>query len=251
MSSHRFYLPPDQCRQNTLLLTAGEAHHASRVLRLRPGDRVTVLDGAGHEFVADIAESNRDEVRLAVIETRSTPPPAWQLTLLQAVPKGKLLETIIQKATELGAARVVPVLSERAVPHLDSEAGSHKTGKWQQVAIEAIKQCGSAWLPQVEAPLTPRQFLARQEQFELPLIASLQPGSRHPREYFRSFRTEHGRPPRSVCIWIGPEGDFSPEEVALVQSAGALPISLGPLVLRTETAALYCLSVLSYELQSP
>jgi 16S rRNA (uracil1498-N3)-methyltransferase len=82
----------------------------------------------------------------------------------------------------------------------------------------------------------------------LPLIASLQPGSRHPREYFQEFHAQHGRQPRSVCIWIGPEGDFSPAEVQLVQAAGASPITLGKLILRTETATIYCLSILNYEL---
>src|SRR5204862_6341470 len=95
------------------------------------------------------------------------------------------------------------------------------------------------------------QFLARKEKFELPLIASLQSDSRHPREFFRAFQSEHGRRPGSGCIWVGPEGDFSAAEVASVASAGASAISLGPLVLRTETAAIYCLSVINYELQSP
>jgi 16S rRNA (uracil1498-N3)-methyltransferase len=83
----------------------------------------------------------------------------------------------------------------------------------------------------------------------LPLIASLQPGSRHPREHFDPFRRGHGRLPASVCVWVGPEGDFTPEEVAAITKSGALPITLGPLVLRVDTAAVYCLSVLSYELQ--
>jgi 16S rRNA (uracil1498-N3)-methyltransferase len=99
--------------------------------------------------------------------------------------------------------------------------------------------------------LTPNQFLARHEQFELPLIASLQSGSRSPREYFRAFHAQHGRGPESVCVWVGPEGDFTPAETEAIRLHGALPITLGQLVLRTETAAIYCLSVLNYELQSP
>src|SRR5439155_15904498 len=109
----------------------------------------------------------------------------------------------------------------------------------QAIAIEAIKQCGNPWLPRVEPPLTPAAFLARQEQFELPLIASLQGETRHPRQYFEAFREKHAREPRSICIWVGPEGDFTPEEIHAVKSAGASPITLGPLVLRTETAAIY------------
>jgi len=192
--------------------------------------------------------SDRDKVRLQVIERRFIPPLPWQVTLLQAVPKGKLFESIIQKATELGACRIVPLVAERVVMRLGEKP--EKAGKWQSVAVEAIKQCGSAWVPQVETPVTPAQFLARKEHFDLPLIASLQPGAQHPRGYFTSFLAQHGLPPKTLCVWIGPEGDFTPDEVAAIQSAGALPITLGRLVLRTETASLYCLSVLNYELQS-
>jgi 16S rRNA (uracil1498-N3)-methyltransferase len=248
---HRFYLPSGQCQGATLFLTGREARHALQVVRVRRGERVAVLDGAGHEFLCDVEDYDRDQIRLRVGETHSHPPPPCRVTLLQALPKGKIIESIIQKATELGAFRVVPLLSERVVAHLDEKGAAHKIAKLELVAIEAIKQCGSPWLPQVEPPLTPNQFLARKEQFELPLIASLQSGSRSPREYFRAFHAQHGRSPESVCVWVGPEGDFTPAETEAIQLHGALPITLGHLVLRTETAAIYCLSVLNYELQSP
>jgi len=248
---HRFFLPPDQCRGAMLSLTGREAHHAQHVLRVRLGERVTVLDGAGHEFWCAVEESDRRQVRLAVLEKRSQPAPPAQVTLLQAIPKGKSMEVIVQKATELGASRIVPLLSERVVLHLSEQDGAQKAAKWRLVTQEAIKQCGSAWLPQVEPPVTPDQFLARREAIELPLIASLETDSRPAREYFRAFQTSHGRMPASVCVWIGPEGDFTPAETMAIKSQGALTITLGPLVLRAETAALYCLSVLHYELQFP
>jgi len=248
VSLHRFYLPPEHCHGEELRLEGPEAHHAYGVLRLSQGQRITVLDGAGGELLCEILDVSRKSVRLKVAQKHSAPPPACDITLLQGVPKGKLFESIIQKATELGARRIVPLLSERAVPDFDSKEAVRKGSKWQAVAIEAIKQCGSAWLPKVEQPQKPQEFLARKELFELPLIASLQPGSRHPRDYFRQFCAQNNRPPRSACLWIGPEGDFSPAEVQLVQSAGALPITLGKLILRTETAAVYCLSMLNYEL---
>ncbi len=247
---HRFYLPPEQCKDPTLFLAGREAHHALHVLRVRRGERVAVLDGAGLELLCDVQEFDRDKVRLAVIERRVQDAPPCQVSLLQAVPKGKIIESIIQKATELGAARIVPLLSERVVTEIGDKDAAQRAGKWQLVAIEAIKQCGSAWLPKVEAPLTPEQFLKRKEQFELPLVASLQSGSKHAREYFRTFRANQGRAPKSICVWVGPEGDFTPAEIAAIESAGALPITLGRLVLRSETAAVYCLSILNYELAS-
>jgi 16S rRNA (uracil1498-N3)-methyltransferase len=247
---HRFYLPPEQCHGQTLFLAEGEARHAVQVLRLRRGERVIVLDGAGLEFLCQTRESERGKVSLAILQRQALPPLPCQITLLQALPKGQIIESIIRKATELGAARIVPLLAERVVAHLGRHEAVHKTGKWQRAAIEAIKQCGLAWLPEVQAPLTLPEWLARREQFELPLLASLEPGSRHPRQYFEAFRAKHGRPPRTACAWVGPEGDFTPAETEAIKAAGGLPITLGPRVLRTETAAIYCLSVLNYELQA-
>ena len=244
---HRFYLPPDQCRHETLFLAGREAHHARQVLRLRRGDRLTVLDGEGRQFLCEMRESDRDKVKLAVVQSSAHPPAPCQVTLLQAMPKGKTMETIIQKATELGVSRIVPLLSERVVARLGKTDAADRAAKWQSVAVEAIKQCGAAWLPRVEAPLSPREFLARHEPFEMPLVASLQPGSRSPKVYLQDFRAERGRNPASGCIWVGPEGDFTATEIEMIRAGGALPITLGQLVLRAETAALYCLSILSYE----
>jgi 16S rRNA (uracil1498-N3)-methyltransferase len=231
-------------------MSGREAHHARHVLRLKRGDEVTVLDGAGNEFACQIQDSDHDSLRLTILRKGSDPVPPWQITLLQAVPKGKMFESIIQKATELGVSRIVPLLSEHSVSRLDGTSAAQKAEKWQRTAIEAIKQCGSAWLPKVEPPVSPRDFLARKETFDLALIASLQIGSRHARKYFREYRTRHGRLPQSLCIWIGPEGDFTPEEIAAAETAGALPITLGRRVLRAETAAISSLAILNYELES-
>jgi 16S rRNA (uracil1498-N3)-methyltransferase len=247
---HRFYLPPDQCQGRELPLGDREAHHARHVLRVQRGEQVMVLDGAGGQLLCEVGEHRGDRVHLAVVQRNFIPALPCQITLLQAVPKGKIIESIIQKATELGVHRIVPLLSERVTTRLDSAGAAQKGAKWQLVAIEAIKQCGSPWLPRVEPPVAPDAFLARNETFELPLIASLQPGSRPAREYFRAFETEKKRRPQSVCIWVGPEGDFTPAEVAAIISAGALPITLGRLVLRSETAAVYCLSIIQHEVQS-
>lgn len=248
---HRFYLRPEECKTGPLTLAGREAHHALHVLRVRRGDRVIVLDGAGKQFVCDVESFDRDKVHLGVVEEKTVPALPCQITLLQALPKAKLIESIIQKATELGAARIVPLLTERVVTELDEKHAGRKAEKWQQIAVEAIKQCGMAWLPRVEAPTTPAEFLARKEVFELPLLASLHPGAQHPKTYFRQFEAQHRRRPKSACVWVGSEGDFSPGEVTMITGAGAFPITLGPLVLRVETAATYCLSILNYEIQSP
>jgi 16S rRNA (uracil1498-N3)-methyltransferase len=217
-------------------------------LRVCSGESVVVLDGAGNEFLCEVRDVSKKVVSLAVRQKSFTPPLPYKITLLQAIPKGKIIESIIQKATELGVARIVPVLSERVVTQLDEESSADKLDKWRLTTIEAIKQCGQPWLPQIDAPLTPKVFLERRERFELSLIASLQNDSRHPREYFEAFIAEKQRRPQSVCIWVGPEGDFTLPEMEAIKSIGVFPITLGQLVLRCETAAIYCLSVLSYEL---
>ncbi len=245
---HRFYLPPENCRTQVLRLDGREAHHGLHVLRLQRGEKATVLDGTGHRYLSEVQEAGKNFITLAVKEKTFTPAPACPITLLVAIPKGKIIEDIIQKAVELGTHRIVPLLSERVISHLDADSAESKREKWQQVAVEAIKQCGAAWLPRVETPMTIPHFLARKEAFDLPLVGSLQTERRHPREWLREFQTKHGRHPHSAAIWIGPEGDFTPAELSAIEAAGARPITLGPLTLRVETAAVFCLSFLNYEL---
>lgn len=250
MSIRRFFLPAERCQGVEITLADREAHHAADVIRLRVGDRAEILDGAGGELLCEVREAARREIRLAVLQRRHRPPLPYRLTLLQAIPKAKLMDSIVQKATELGATRIVPLLTERTVVRLDDERGEDKVEKWRQAAIEAVKQCGNPWLPEISQPQTPGEFISRAEKFDLPLIAALQEERRHPRACFAEFHARHGRPPQTLCIWIGPEGDFTPAELRQITAAGALPVTLGPLILRSDTAACCALSVLSYELQA-
>jgi 16S rRNA (uracil1498-N3)-methyltransferase len=247
---HRFYLPPEACGGAILTLRDQEARHALQVLRLQQGEQVTVLDGQGGHRLCEVRDTARHRVELEVRQHRSIPPLPYRLTLLQAIPKGKTFDTIVQKATELGAWRIVPLVSERVVTRIEGASARQKVEHWQRTAIEAIKQCGSTWLPQIDPPQPLRQCLERPEREDLSLVASLQSGSDHPRRVLQTFRAQHGRAPQTVAVWIGPEGDFTPAELEAIQSSGAVPVTLGSLVLRADTAALYCLSILSYELQA-
>ena len=247
---HRFYLPPSQAQGSSLTITGREAHHAIHVLRVKRGEHVVVLDGAGGEVTCDVCEVDRHKLGLAVLQKTSVPPLPFRIVLAQALTKGKSMDLIVQKATELGVHRIVPILSDRSVVQVEEESAAAKVEKWQTIAIESIKQCGSPWLPSIDHPMTPQSFLMSGEKFDLMLIASLQTDARHPREHFERFRGEHHREPKTLCVWIGPEGDFTPAEIHAIKNAAALPISLGPLVLRSETAAIYSLAVLNYELQA-
>ncbi len=245
---HRFYLPPEQCRGKSLCLDGREAHHALHVLRLQRDAQVIVLDGDGHEFLCSVESKTKQILTLSILDKKHTPTPQCPITLLVAIPKGKLIESIIQKAVELGAQRIVPLQTARVIVQLDEDGAEAKCQKWQEVAIEAIKQCGATWLPRVEVPQTIAKFLAGNHPMELALVGSLQTVRKHPRAWFQEFQQQNGRGPRSAGAWIGPEGDFTLGELQSIEASGAKPITLGNLTLRVETAAIYCLSFLNYEL---
>jgi 16S rRNA (uracil1498-N3)-methyltransferase len=247
----RFYLPPRECQDDHPALTGGEARHAAEVLRIRAGDDAAILDGEGRELICRVEKVERKRVQLKVVQTFVSPAPACAVTLIQAIPRGKIFESIIQKATELGVARIVPLLSERVTTHLEGESLERKAERWRQTAIEAIKQCGQRWLPKVEPPIPLPALLAREDKYDLGLFGALQSGARHPREYFQNYERNHHHRPGSIAAWIGPEGDFSPTEYDAIGKSGANPITLGHLILRSETAALYTLSIINYELAAP
>ena len=160
------------------------------------------------------------------------------------------MDDIVRKATEIGAARIVPLASERTQVHFDADRSDKKIEKWQTAALEAAKQCGNPWLPEISPVQSATAFMESARGYDLKLIASLQPGAKSLKAVLAATTTALGRPPRSVVWLIGPEGDFTPAELSVARSAGFEPITLGPLVLRCETAAVYALSVLSYELQN-
>jgi len=245
---HRFHLPPESWDTSTL--DRAESHHCLNVLRLGGGEKIAVFDGCGRE-ASGVIVSAAGRVVLKLSSATRSPAPPRAITLAQAVPKGKTMDLIVQKAVELGAARVAPLLSDRTVVQLADDASEKKRGKWQDIALEACKQCGQNHLPEITKPVSPKAFLDRGAGSELLLIASLQPDARPLKPVLADFVSQHRRLPLSVTVFVGPEGDFTPAEIALAKSHGCLPITLGPIILRTETAAIYCLSVLAHELFGP
>ncbi|HEY1893950.1 MAG TPA: 16S rRNA (uracil(1498)-N(3))-methyltransferase [Chthoniobacterales bacterium] len=266
---HRFYIAPEDWNPDSLVLAGAEAHHARDVLRLRPAGRVVVFNGRGHEITAEIAKVSRGAIFLRKMHEARVPPLPCRITLAQAIPKGKNMDLIVQKAVEIGAAEIAPLISERTIVHLEAKEAAQKQAKWHQVAIEAAKQCGQNWLPTVQQPRSPKDFFATVEAgvspaadfgtqptrlppqnrgLELRLIGSLQSDAAHLKTVLADYEREHDARPASVLMCIGPEGDFTPAELNLARSNGCRPITLGPIILRVETAAIYCLSVLSYEL---
>jgi 16S rRNA (uracil1498-N3)-methyltransferase len=241
---HRFYIAPEIWNPDALVLTRSEAHHARDVLRLDCGSRVVVFNGLGREITAEITDSRASAVQLRKMHEAVTPPLRCRITLGQAIPKGKNMDLIVQKAVEIGAAEIVPLISDRTIVRLSDDEAEQKRAKWQVIAIEAAKQCGQNWLPQVQTPQTPSQFFAGAARHDLRLIGSLQSDALE----LKTILSELEHRPTSALMMVGPEGDFTPAELNLARANGCRPITLGPIVLRVETAAIYCLSVLSYEL---
>ncbi|MFH1066747.1 MAG: 16S rRNA (uracil(1498)-N(3))-methyltransferase [bacterium] len=238
----RFYCPQIESG----LLDEEESRHAFQVLRLEDGSQATVFNGKGKEASVKLARRSDQQAAFRVLSMTETPRPACRLSLGQALPKGKSMDLIIQKATELGVSEIWPILSEHSVIRLDDDQREQKQQKWQQAAVEACKQCGQNWLPVVQPPLKPEEFLQKVERASLKLIASLQPGARTVRAVLDEARAS--AQVSSVFFLVGPEGDFTPAEIGWAISAGFQPVTLGPNILRSETAAIFLTSVLMYEI---
>jgi 16S rRNA (uracil1498-N3)-methyltransferase len=242
---HRFLVPPDRSRSDRFQLGEAEARHAFQVLRLGPGDPVRILDGAGGVLDAVIESANKREVHVGVRSRATIPPPKVRITLLLALLKGRALDFVLEKAVELGATALVLVDATRSVARVAPGDVARKQESWRQTLAEAAKQSGNPWLPTLEGPLELPEALksADPEQKGLLYVASLHPQARSLGSALDADRKGEGSI-KSIGIAIGPEGDFTPEENLLLEQSGATPVSLGPLVLRAETAALAALSVI-------
>ena len=251
MPDFRVYCQPAEREPAEIRLNAEESHHLVTVNRCSRGDPVMAFDGHGREWVTECAEPSKNAAVLRVREIRVAKPLLHEITLAQALPKGATMDDIVRQATQVGAACINPLLSERTQVHLDGDRAEKKVEKWRTVAVEAAKQCGNPWLPEIRSIENFAAFVTSVRDYDLKLVASLHAGTTQLKTALRHHRDKHaGMLPRKVAWLVGPEGDFSPAEITAAITAGFQPITLGPLVLRSDTAAIYALSILSYELQS-
>lgn len=239
----RCHLPPDEWTQGEVSLSGPEAHHLVRVLRVRPGERLVCFDGQGREAEAVVQRVSAGKLLLRLGPPKTLPKPACSLTLAVAVPGQGMLDRIVHEATQFGVERVLPVQTERSVARFSPERFERKRSHLRQISLEAAKQSGAGFLPALDPPLLWSRVVELLPGYDLALLGAIQ----GPHEPLGRLLKEQ-RPSRLILL-IGPEGDFTEEETAQAERAGARRISLGPSVLRCETACVAALSVVSFLLR--
>jgi 16S rRNA (uracil1498-N3)-methyltransferase len=240
---HRCFAETAAWQADSVVLPPDESAHLVTVLRAKPGDEATVFDGQGRVAPAEVIKASARGTHLRFTgPSEQHPRPSPSITLVQAIPKGGHMDQIVEKATELGTAIILPVLTERTV----RRPGESKPDRWLRIAISAAKQCGTPWVPAIRPVQSLRDALsAVRADNGLLLVASLGENSKPVRQVLREAT---GVRPERVGLLVGPEGDLTADEYRLAGEAGAIPVSFGRLVLRVETAALFGLSVIKYEL---
>ena len=235
---HRFYADEAGLTGDTARLAPEDARHAVRVLRMRPGEKLELF-AAENRYAAELLSIDENEALCRVVEQLPSTEAKLRITLYQGLPKADKMELIIQKAVELGAARIVPVAMSRCVVQLNAKDGAKKQERWQKIAREATKQSARCVLPPVDAPISMKQFLTRLAEHQ----AAIVPWEDARGYSLAAFHQEHPDV-TDVAIVIGPEGGMSPEEIAMMQAVSCRAVTLGPRILRTETAGLAAISAL-------
>ncbi|MDH3345663.1 MAG: 16S rRNA (uracil(1498)-N(3))-methyltransferase [Kiritimatiellaceae bacterium] len=232
------FVTPDQLKADTLVLSSEESHHLARVLRVEPGQDLTLFDGQGTRAEGIIETVTKKEIGVRVTSRETTQPPKIEITLIQAVCKPDRFEMILQKATELGVRTIQPIITQNT--SLPAGKIQKMIGRGDAIIRNATQQCGSAWMPQL-LPLKPLSEISFES--DITLVGSLHPNAKPLKESFKGLENI-----KSAALLIGPEGDFTEKEVNVAVETGAIPVTFGTQILRTETAAIFGLSVLTYEL---
>lgn len=239
---HRFFTDCNSICDGTVKICGDDAHHISKVLRLKEDDEIIVCDKEGTDYHCSIKLISKDEVEAWILkkEISSSEPPV-KITLYQGVPKGDKLESVIQKCVELGAFKIVPVAMKRSVAVIKDK--EKKQIRMQRIALEASKQCGRAIVPQVSEVLSFKEALIDAQENDLKLL----PYEAENKNKLKDILKENNNS-KTIAVFIGPEGGFDEEEILLAQKEGFKILTLGPRIMRTETAPLACISAIMYEI---
>lgn len=244
---YQFFVEPGAITENRVSITGKDVNHIKNVLRMKEDEEIAVSNGVdGREYRCGILSLGEDEI---LCEVRFVKEDVVELPvrvyLFQGLPKADKMELIIQKAVELGVHEVIPMATKRAVVRLDAKKEKTKLSRWQSIAEAAAKQSKRACIPQVTAVNSFKEAVNRAAAMEVRLIPyEMAEDMSYTRAVIKSIE-----PGQSVAVFIGPEGGFSPEEIAYATENGVNPVTLGKRILRTETAGMAVLSILMYELE--
>lgn len=238
---HRFFVEPSQIQKDEIEIRGGDVNHIRNVLRMRTGDELLVSDGYGNEYQCRIRVCAEDMICTDILKRRRIESELpCRITLFQCLPKGDKMELIIQKAVELGVYEIIPVITKNAVVKLDAKKERSRLERWQAISESAAKQSGRSKIPKVEKVMLLKEALEMAEGLDRILIPyENQSGI----DTMRKALEETGEDTRSIAVFIGPEGGFDESEILLAKEQGAVPVSLGRRILRTETAGLAILSL--------
>ncbi|MED1874518.1 16S rRNA (uracil(1498)-N(3))-methyltransferase [Brevibacillus borstelensis] len=241
----RYFVEPHLFSEREVTITGDDVHHIVNVMRAKSGEEIIVSDGAGRSAIVRIDSLSGKEVVATVVELlREQRELPVQITIGQGLPKGEKMEWVLQKGTELGAFAFFPFSSERTIVKLDAKKEAKKLDRWRKIVKEAAEQSHRSILPELLAPVTFRQIVEESSRYTRAVIAYEKEGGTTLHEVLPALM-----PGDSLLVLIGSEGGFSPEEVAAAEAAGIRSISLGPRILRTETACQYVLAAASYQFE--
>ena len=242
----RFFTDKSAIDGSSLFISGDDARHIARSLRMAVGDEITVCDGDGMEYTASLTKIRDDRCDADIIsKSTSQREPKSKIKLFMAYPKSDKLETVIQKAVELGASEIIPFESSRCIKKPKADKVAEKTARLSRIAEEAAKQCGRAILPKVSTPLSFSEMINSASKAELAIFCYEGDGT----VSLKTLLDEFNAAPDTISVVVGCEGGFSPEEAKAAENAGFKMANLGPRILRCETAPDYCLSSLSYKFE--
>jgi 16S rRNA (uracil1498-N3)-methyltransferase len=241
---HRFFVEDRNINENNILIEGDDVNHITKVLRLRSGEKVSVSNARGREFICTLTEVNKKQVICEISEEfiNQTEAPI-QITLFQGLPKAQKMDLIIQKCVEIGIYKIQPVITERVVIKVDGKDLSNKIERWRRIAEEAAKQSKRGIIPEIAEPISFSEAIESLNDMDISVVPYEKEESRGLKETLKE-----GFNVKTVGILIGPEGGFDEEEIEKCLNLNVKPVTLGPRILRTETAGFVASTIVLYEI---